>query len=108
MGVINNTNTTTTNNKMRLNPTTPMEYTILDPAVTVEFVEFVGPFGENNPLPLTNATSATIPSMKSTQFNAEQKAQFPKVKNAGPSVLEDKCAEEIQYACHIQLQVTVN
>jgi len=41
--VNNNTNTTTNNNKMRLNPTTPMEYTIFDPAVTVEFVEFVGP-----------------------------------------------------------------
>ena len=41
--VNNNTNTTSNNNKIRLNPTTPMEYTIFDPAVTVEFVEFVGP-----------------------------------------------------------------
>jgi len=39
VGTTNNTNTTNNNNKMRLNPTTPMERT----AVTVEFVEFVGP-----------------------------------------------------------------
>ena len=43
MVVINTTTTTNNNNRMRLNPTTPMEYTIFDPAVTVEFVEFVGP-----------------------------------------------------------------
>jgi len=44
MAVIKNATTTNNNNnKMRLNPTTPMEYAIFDPAVTVEFVEFVGP-----------------------------------------------------------------
>jgi len=46
--------------------------------------------------------------MNSTQLNAEQKPQFPNVKNIRSSVLEDVCGEEIKYACHIELQVTVN